>query len=108
MFHPTRIAAATTKIMKDLEDIDLYGSSKLYLCAYDEFLIPAEFHDGKYPCCEKRVDLKEVIDIIRANFKRPCIIRHNMLVDWFPCGANNPKNKLEIEEYCIDVCLVYM
>ena len=93
---------AVQRILRDLRDIDLLGSTKLYLCWYDDLLIPDSEWKGVYPCSDKSVDLKEVIDIIRQNFKRQCIIRHNVMLT-VPIGL---PVQTEIEKY-VEVCLVY-
>lgn len=89
------------QITRDLADIEYYGSTKLYLCWYDEFLV-AKAHD--YPCCNSRVQLIDVINIIREVCKKQYIIRHNVLVSPFPASI---KEQYSPEEYCVEVCLVY-
>jgi len=106
MFHPSQLEMAKQRILMDLQDIEYYKSIKLYLCWYDNFLIPEEEYKGKYPCSDKSVDLKEVIDIIAQNFKKPHTIRHNVLVNPIPAALITLKDEKEDIEKYIEVCLV--
>jgi len=92
------------QITRDLADIEYYGSTKLYLCWYDEFLVAKEHYNNNYPCCNSRVELIDVINIIREVCKKQYIIRHNVLVSPFPASV---KEQYSPEEYCVEVCLVY-
>ena len=103
MFHPSQLELATQRILMDLYDIEYYRSIKLYLCWYDHFLIPDSEYKGIYPCSDKSVDLKEVIDIIAQNLKKPHIIRHNVLVGPLPAAM---KRYVEDTEKYVEVCLV--
>ncbi|NDB85859.1 MAG: hypothetical protein EB127_24640 [Alphaproteobacteria bacterium] len=104
MFHPSQLEMAKQRIIMDLQGIEYYRSIKLYLCWYDNFLIPDEDYKGIYPCSDNSVDLKEVIDIVAEALKRPHIIRHNVLVSPIPAALVSLK-ELDVERY-IEVCLV--
>jgi hypothetical protein len=88
MFHPSRLLEVQSRIFNDLKQIDLYGSVKLYLSWYDEYL-----------SAEKSVSLFEILAIIRVVFKRPHIVRHNVLI--------GPMADQEDTEKYVEVCLVY-
>jgi hypothetical protein len=48
-----------------------------------------------------------MIDLIRSNVNRQCIIRHNVLVSPMPVGIHfMSEDQSELEKY-IEVCLVY-
>lgn len=103
MFHPSRLLEVQSRIFNDLKQIDLYGSVKLYLCWYDEYLVP----EKDYPCSSKSVSLFEILAIIRVVFKRPHIVRHNILIGPMPNGLTmQAEDQEEIEKY-VEVCLVY-
>lgn len=89
MFHPSRLLEVQSRIFDDLKQIDLYGSVKLYLCWYDEYLV-----------AERSVSLFEILAIIRVVFKRPHIVRHNVLI------GRMAEDQEETEKY-VEVCLVY-
>jgi hypothetical protein len=107
MFHPSRLEDLKKQIAHELSDIDYYGSTKLYLCWYDEFLVAKEDYNNNYPCCEKEVSLHEVIEIVREVFNRPCIIRHNVHVSPIPAGISAIfESQNQCEKY-VEVCLVF-
>jgi hypothetical protein len=89
MFHPSRLLEVQSRIFDDLKQIDLYGSVKLYLSCYDEYLV-----------AEKSVSLFEILAIIRVVFKRPHIVRHNVLI------GRMAEDQEDTEKY-VEVCLVY-
>lgn len=106
MFHHTQLINAQQRILKDLEHIDELGSVKLYLCYYDDLLVSREEYNGLYPCSDKKVSLYEVLAIIKIVFKKPCIVRHNVIISPFPAGlTSNFENQPELEKY-IEVCLI--
>jgi hypothetical protein len=104
MFHPTRLLEVQKTISEDLERIKIYDSVKLYLCWYDQFLVSEEEFNGHYPCSDKKVSLEEVIAIINLVFKKPCIIRHNVIVNPIPTALVLTKRG-DIEEY-VEICLI--
>uniref|UniRef100_A0A6C0JK57 Uncharacterized protein n=1 Tax=viral metagenome TaxID=1070528 RepID=A0A6C0JK57_9ZZZZ len=106
MFHPSQLEMAKRRIAMDLQDIEYYRSIKLYLCWYDNFLIPDEDYKGYYPCSDKSVDLKEVIDIVREAMKKPHIIRHNVLVSPLPAAMIRYREEQADAEKYVEVCLV--
>jgi len=107
MFHPSRIAEVESQIRRDLRRIDMYGSVKIYLCFYDEYMVSKENWKGVYPSTKENVSLIEMIDLIRSNVNRQCIIRHNVLVSPMPVGIHfMSEDQSELEKY-IEVCLVY-
>lgn len=106
MFHPSQLEMAKRRIAMDLQDIEYYRSIKLYLCWYDNFLIPDEDYRGYYPCSDKSVDLKEVIDIVRESIKKPHIIRHNVLVSPLPAAMIRYREEQADAEKYVEVCLV--
>jgi hypothetical protein len=103
MFHPSRLLEVQSRIFDDLKQIDLYGSVKLYLCWYDEYLVPKK----DFPCSEKSVSLFEILAIIRVVFKRPHIVRHNVLIGQMPVGMTIQAEDQEDTEKYVEVCLVY-
>lgn len=74
MFHPSQLQKARERIAKELARIDNYGSVKIYLCFYDDLLVP----DGEYPCSDKRVELNDIIDLVREVMTGSFVIRHNV------------------------------
>jgi hypothetical protein len=96
MFHPSRLLEVQSRIFDDLKQIDLYGSVKLYLCWYDEYLV-----------AEKSVSLFEILAIIRVVFKRPHIVRHNVLIGQMPVAKTTDAEDQEETEKYVEVCLVY-
>ncbi len=106
MFHHTQLLNAQQRILKDLQNIDELGSVKLYLCFYDDLLVSSEEYNGKYPCCEKNVSLYEVLAIIKVVFKKPCIVRHNVIISPFPSGILSKfEEQSEVEKW-VEVCLI--
>jgi hypothetical protein len=106
MFHQTRLLEAQQRISNDLKYIDDIGSVKLYLCFYDDLLVSEEEWNGKYPCCDKKVSLYEILSIIKLVFNKPCIIRHNILLSPFPVGLSAEQSEQpEIEKY-VEVCII--
>lgn len=107
MFHPSQKENAIRRIEHDLRNIEYYGSVKLYLCFYDDLLVPKDEYNGEYPCSDKSVDLKEVIDIIGQVMKKPYIVRHNILhVDFTGIPAGLIEKEQNPLSYYIDVCVV--
>jgi hypothetical protein len=107
MFHPSRLLEVQSRIFDDLKQIDLYGSVKLYLCWYDEYLVAEKDYNGNYPCSEKSVSLFEILAIIRVVFKRPHIVRHNVLIGQMPVAKTTDAEDQEETEKYVEVCLVY-
>jgi hypothetical protein len=106
MFHHTQLLNAQRRILKDLEHIEDLGSVKLYLCYYDDLLVSQEEYNGLYPCSNKKVSLYEVLAIINLVFKKPCIVRHNVIISPFPAGlTQNFENQPELEKW-VEVCLI--
>jgi hypothetical protein len=105
MFHPSRIESVKDQIFLDLAVIDVLGSVKLYLCWYDEYLVPESEWNGKYPCSDRMVSLVDVIRLVKQLIVRPCIIRHNILVDPLPVAIGSIVQS-PLEQY-VEVCLVY-
>jgi len=107
MFHPSQIHRVKNQIVSDLSSIEVLGSVKIYLCWYDEFLVPQSEYKGDYPCCEKSVSLQELIQLIRKVMMKQCIIRHNVLMDPIPVYlSSQAQSQSPLEKY-IEVCLVY-
>ena len=106
MFHQERIEEVKKRIAADLRLIDLYGSVKLYLCWYDEFLIAKEDWNGLYPCSDNYVQLKDVIDIVKDIMKCPYIIRYNSLSAQVMPAFLISSDEDECEKY-VEVCKVF-
>jgi hypothetical protein len=107
MFHESQLENVRNRIEKDLYNIEELGSRKIYLCWYDEFLIPASEYKGTYPCSDKTVDLREVIFIVKDIVKRPCIVSHNV-IGYDPIPAFlllQSETQSNCEKY-VEVCLV--
>jgi hypothetical protein len=105
MFDPSRLEEVERLITEELSHIEVYDSLKLYLCWYDEYLVPRNEFNGRYPCSDKKVDLGEVLQIIQKVMKKPYIVRHNSFIT-IPVGLTYKKeDQLEIEKY-VEVCLV--
>lgn len=106
MFHPSRIEEVETELLKILRNIDLIGSVKIYLCFFDEYMIPREDWRGFYPCSNENVSLDELIMLIKKVYKGKYIIRHNVILSPFPGGLiKKVENQEECEKY-IEVCLI--
>jgi hypothetical protein len=103
MFHPSRLLEAQQRIYSELKYINEIGSVKIYLCFYDDLLVSKEEWNGKYPCSENNVSLFEIISIIKVVFKKPCIIRHNVLLSPIPVGLSVEQS--ELEKY-VEVCVI--
>lgn len=107
MFHESQIENVKRRIEEDLYYIEELGSRKLYLCWYDEYLIPSGEFKGIYPCSNKRVDLKEVIDIIKDVIKKPCIIRHNVIgANPIPVFLMDKSDSQQECELYVEICLI--
>jgi hypothetical protein len=102
MFHESRIEEVEIKVMQELERMDVYGSVKIYLCFYDEYLVPKGSYNGRYPCSDKNVELKDIIEIINRIYIKPHIIRHNVLTSPIPVGISDVTED-ELEKY-VEVC----
>ena len=106
MFHESRIQEVEAKVMQELERMDMYGSVKIYLCFYDEYLVPKGTYNGFYPCSDKNVELEDIIEIIDRIYINPHIIRHNVLKSPVPVGISHlSQTQDELEKY-VEVCLV--
>lgn len=106
MFHDTRYEEVKQRVVADLKSIDNLGSVKLYLCWYDEYMVPKDAYNGRYPCSDKNVCVYNLIDIVREVFTRPYIVRHNVIVSPFPAGLTYQyEDQPEIEKY-VEVCLI--
>jgi hypothetical protein len=87
MFHPSQLQKARERIAKELARIDNYGSVKIYLCFYDDLLVPDGEYNGEYPCSDKRVELEDIVSLIREIMTGSFVIRHNVQeVGAFPAG----------------------
>jgi len=107
MFHPSRIPEVENQIRSDLRRIDMYGSVKIYLCFYDEYMVSKQDWKGVYPSSSENVSLLELIELVRSIMNRPCIIRHNVMISPVPVGIHYiSEDQSELEKY-IEVCLVY-
>lgn len=105
MFHPSRLEEVERLITEELSYIEDDGSLKLYLCWYDEYLVPRNEFNGRYPCSDKKVDLYEVLRIIDKVMKKPHIVRHNVMTT-VPVGLFHEKeDQLELEKY-VEVCIL--
>jgi len=107
MFDRSRLEEVESKIKRDLKIIDETGSVKIYLCCYDEFMVSKESWNGFYPCSTDTVSVHEIINLIKKVFKRPCIIRHNILLSPIPLALNAQAECQDDFEKYIEVCLVY-
>jgi hypothetical protein len=107
MFHPSQLERVEDQIYHDLELIGNLGSVKLYLCWYDEFLLPESEWNGKYPCSDRTVSVEDVIQIVKKVMIRPCIIRHNVLLGPLPAALNAKAQSQSPLETYVEVCLVY-
>lgn len=108
MFHPTQLEKARERIAKELARIDNYGSVKIYLCFYDDLLVPDGEYNGEYPCSDEQVSLKEVIDIIREVLPEGSfVIRHNVqVVGTIPAGLLVGEEQDPITQF-VEVSKVY-
>jgi len=106
MFHPSRLQEVEDRIDNDLSCAMDFGSVKLYLCWYDEYLVDKENWKGVYPCSDKRVCPHEVMAIIKNLMLRPFIIRHNCYFSAYPVGISDIAERQRDEERYIEVCLV--
>jgi hypothetical protein len=104
-FHPEQLEAVKKQIKYDLRLIDTHGSIKLYVCFYDQFMIPDSEWNGRYPCSDKTVYFGDVITIVNEVMTQPYIIRHNVInaqpLPAFLMGHNQK----ECEKY-VEVCLI--
>lgn len=104
MFHESRLAEVEAKVMQDLERMDIYGSVKIYLCFYDEYLVPKGSFNGFYPCSDKNVELEDIIEIVKRIYIKPYIIRHNVMKSPVPVGISHlSETQDELEKY-VEVC----
>jgi hypothetical protein len=104
-FHPEQLEAVKKQIKNDLRLLDNYGSVKLYICFYDQYMIPDSEWKGVYPCSDKNVHISDVIDIVNEVMTQPYIIRHNV-IDAGPLPAFlMSSGQHECEKY-VEVCLV--
>ena len=106
MFHPSRLKEVEERIDNDLSCAMTFGSVKLYLCWYDEYLVDKENWKGVYPCSDKRVCPHEVMTIVKNLLLRPHIIRHNCYFSAYPVGISDIAERQRDEERYIEVCLV--
>lgn len=103
MFHPSQLQKARERIAKELARIENYGSVKIYLCFYDDLLVP----DGEYPCSDNTVSLKEMTDIIREVMTGSFVIRHNVQeVGSIPAGLLLGEEQDRVTQY-VEVSKVY-
>ena len=104
-FHPEQLEAVKKQIKNDLRLLDTYGSVKLYICFYDQFMIPDSEWKGVYPCSDKAVHISDVLDIVHEVMTQPYITRHNVInagpLPAFLMGHNQD----ECEKY-VEVCLI--
>lgn len=108
MFHPSQLQKARERIAKELARIDNYGSVKIYLCFYDDLLVPDGEYNGEYPCSDERVSLKEVIDIIREVLPNGSfVITHNVQeAGAIPAGLLLGEEQDPVTQY-VEVSKVY-
>ena len=106
-FHPTQLEAVQKHIQQDLVLLDRYGSIKLYICWYDQYMIPDSEWKGVYPCSDNSVYFGDVIDIVKQIMTKPYIVRHNVLkCGPFPvCLMEKSETQQECEKY-VEVCLI--
>lgn len=105
-FDPTQLEAVKKHIQRDLVLLDLHGSTKLYICWYDQYMIPDSEWNGLYPCSDKSVYFGDVIDIVKQVMTKPYIVRHNVLCGPLPaCLMDKSKRQDECEKY-VEVCLI--
>jgi hypothetical protein len=106
-FHPTQLESVKKHIQRDLLLLEPHGSTKLYMCWYDHYMIPDSEWKGIYPCSDKSVYFGDVIDIVKEIMKKPYIVRHNVL----NCGSlpacliDESVRQDECEKY-VEVCLI--
>jgi hypothetical protein len=107
LFHPTQLEALKKHIQRDLLLLERYGSIKLYICCYDQYMIPDSEWKGLYPCSDKSVYFGDVIDIVKQIMTQPYILRHNVLnCGPFPaCLMDKRETQDECEKY-VEVCLI--
>jgi len=104
-FHPDQIEAVTKRIARDLLLLEPYGSAKLYICWYDQYLIPDSEWKGVYPCSDSTVQLRDVLDIVKTLMTEPYIVRHNV-INAGPLPAYlMDHNQDECEKY-LEICLI--
>jgi len=107
MFDPTQRAVVKSRIRADLDGIEYLGSKKLYICWYDDLLIPDAEWKGVYPCSSQKVSLKEVIDVIKdVMVGRKHIIRHNVFVSPLPVFMSTQQHLQDECEKYVEVCLI--
>jgi len=104
-FHPEQLEAAKKQIKNDLRLLDDYGSVKLYICFYDQFMIPDSEWKGVYPCSDKTVHIGDVIAIVNEVMTEPYIIRHNVINAQALPAFLMGHNQNECEKY-VEVCVV--
>jgi hypothetical protein len=104
-FHPEQLDAVRTRISIDLLLLEPYGSVKLYLCWYDQYLIPDSEWKGVYPCSDDYVHISDVLAIVQTLMKKPYIVRHNIInAGPLPTFLINHEQD-ECEKY-LEVCLI--
>jgi hypothetical protein len=104
-FHPEQLEAVKNRIARDLLLLEPYGSAKLYLCWYDQFLISDSEWKGVYPCSDQYVHLTDVLDIVKTVMTQPYIVRHNV-INAQPLPAFLMDHKQDECEKYLEVCLI--
>jgi len=95
------------KIKNDLRVLELYGSVKLYLCWYDQYLISDSEWNGVYPCSDKTVSLHDVLTIVKEVMVQPHIVRHNVIAAGpFPAYMSTQHEAQDDCEKYVEVCLI--
>jgi hypothetical protein len=106
-FYPEQLEAVKLRIKNDLKMLELYGSVKLYLCWYDQFLISDSEWRGIYPCSDQYVHLSDVLNIVNEVMTKPYIVRHNIIcvgpIPGYMIAQSEAQD--ECEKY-LEVCLV--
>jgi hypothetical protein len=104
-FHPDQLEAVKNHITNDLRLIEEYGSVKLYVCFYDQYMIPDSEWKGVYPCSDKYVHFSDVLNIVKEVMTQPYIVRHNVIKAGPIPAFLMDHHQDECEKY-IEVCLI--